>query len=121
MCSPMFRHTLPLSNNPFASPQNKISKGILKAAQFNIKTNNTTSTPFVLKPSQLNPVKNSSNKTNSKKSVNNYTRVNGDMPMVVPRKLTQKVAETIPQHVKTKISSNSFVFGQNLKKMSDRN
>ncbi|XP_028141871.1 ran-binding protein 3 [Diabrotica virgifera virgifera] len=119
MCSPTFRPTLPLSNNPFASPQNKISKGILKPAQFNIKTNNTTSTPFVLKPSQLNPFKNSSDKTNSEKSDNSDTRVNGDMPkfvpLVVPEKSTQKVTETKPQPVETKISSNSFVFGQNLK------
>ncbi|XP_056635701.1 ran-binding protein 3 isoform X2 [Diorhabda carinulata] len=116
MCSPSLKPSL-LSSNPFASSQNKVSRGILKPPQFNINSNNVT--PPILKPSLLNPFsKNSSVKVNNSEQIENSdTKVNGEMlkfvPLVVPDKTIHNDSKT--QSLDPKVSSSSFVFGENLK------
>lgn len=120
MCSPSLKPSL-LSSNPFASSQNKISRGILKPPQFNVNSNNVTSTPLILKPSLLNPFsKNSSVKVNNSEQIENSdTKINGEtlkfVPLVVPDKTVHIVADSKAQSLDPKVSSSSFVFGENLK------
>lgn len=121
ICSPSFPPSS-ISNNQFTSYQNKLSKGILKPPQFSLNSNNLTS--FTLKPSQLNHFsKNSSNsdKPNSEKteiSDSNVNAVNGEtpkfVPLVVPEKTIQTDKDSSQKPVEAKVSSSSFVFGENL-------
>lgn len=108
--------------------QNKIAKGILKPPQLNV--NNIR--PLILKPSQLNPFLNKSEKVeeNEKQSVNaengernNQSLANGEMPKFVPLvgTETKPIIKTCTATKESATSttatstSNSFVFGQNLK------
>ncbi|XP_018572558.1 ran-binding protein 3 isoform X2 [Anoplophora glabripennis] len=132
ICSASFRSSVASStNNPFASSQNKFTRGILKPPQLSL--NNSVTTPsnksFVLKPSQLNPFvakSDSSDKSNSEKTDcgdKKLNQVNGETPKFVPlivpenkAKVTTQATSNQPSSApKTTVSSNSFIFGQNIK------
>ncbi|KAG5897480.1 hypothetical protein JTB14_031105 [Gonioctena quinquepunctata] len=70
MCSPFRSSTLSTSNNPFASTLNRTSRGILKPPQFSLNSSVTAPSgkPFVLKPSQLNPLANKSDNSDKPNS-----------------------------------------------------
>nr|XP_023014009.1 ran-binding protein 3 [Leptinotarsa decemlineata] len=128
VCSP-FRSSITSAPNPFASSQNRISKGILKPPQFNLNSSTgPSSKPFVLKPSQLNPLakrSDNSDKINSDKSDNSdkNNQVNGEtpkfVPLIVPESKIQQQT-VIPNPSKhspsppNSVSNSTFVFGENL-------
>lgn len=131
ICSASFRSSVTSSNNPFASSQNKFARGILKPPQLSL--NNSVTTPsnksFVLKPSQLNPFvtkSDSSDKSSSEKTDcgdKKLNQVNGETPKFVPLIVPENKAKINAQSTsnqsssapKPTVSSNSFIFGQNLK------
>lgn len=128
MCSPAIKPSSFNTSNSFAT-QNKIAKGILKPPQLNVNNITTNSKPFILKPSQLNPFLNKSEKLeeSEKKRVNaengeknSQSIANGEMPKFVPLVGTEtkpiiNTCTATKKAAPATSTSNSFVFGQNLK------